>query len=75
MQLLKPFLSTTCNENAQFQLSSRKLEECSQINLWIPLEKEDHKGWLIRITTALLDILASDTNYLKSLRDVCTMKV
>ncbi|XP_073941777.1 serine-protein kinase ATM-like isoform X3 [Choristoneura fumiferana] len=74
VQLLKPFLSTNSNDNAQFQLSSRELEKCCQSNLWVPLEKEDHNGWLIRVTTALLDILAADTNYLKSLRNVCTMK-
>ncbi|XP_047986842.1 serine-protein kinase ATM-like [Leguminivora glycinivorella] len=75
VQLLKPFLSPSSeSENAVFKLSSRKLENCSDVGFWIPKDKEDHIQWLARITTAFLDVLASDTNYIKTLKEVCEVK-
>ncbi|XP_061707147.1 serine-protein kinase ATM isoform X2 [Cydia pomonella] len=75
VQLLKPFLSPNSDsDNAVYKLSSRKLENCSDEGFWVPRDKEDHIQWLERITIALLDVLVSDTNYLKTLKDVCKIK-
>ncbi|XP_063617686.1 serine-protein kinase ATM [Cydia splendana] len=75
VQLLKPFLSPNSGiANSVFKLSSRMLENCSDVGFWIPKDKEDHIQWLARITTALLDVLVSDTNYIKTLKEVCKIK-
>ncbi|XP_049866629.1 serine-protein kinase ATM isoform X2 [Pectinophora gossypiella] len=72
--ILIPLSSPNSNTNAAFKINTTKFKAPCTQELWIPKTHETHCQWLIRITTALLEVLALPTNYLKSLHAVCVLK-
>ncbi|XP_026322463.1 serine-protein kinase ATM isoform X2 [Hyposmocoma kahamanoa] len=73
-QILQPFASTQCHTGAEFKINEMKFNSLRQPEHWLLNPNEDHTKWLIRLTVALLDVLATQENYLNVLRAVCIVK-
>ncbi|XP_050361625.1 serine-protein kinase ATM [Nymphalis io] len=72
--ILKSLVSTDCEVHAEYKIDNNKFDKYNAIEYWIPLKDERHTQWITRITLALLDTIASSTNYINSLSAVCAVK-
>lgn len=74
--ILKQFLPANSNfPLAKFQIDEAKFAQHCRENLWIPTDTEDYLQWLARVSTALLNVVASRENYLPHLAVVSKLKV
>ncbi|KAL4708134.1 hypothetical protein ACJJTC_009913 [Scirpophaga incertulas] len=73
-QILQPFASDQDDGYTEFVVNENKLANIADDDFLTPTDKEDHNQWLIKQATAILDVLASESNYFNSLREVCSLK-
>ncbi|XP_047544765.1 serine-protein kinase ATM isoform X2 [Vanessa atalanta] len=72
--ILKSLVSTECEIRAEYKIDNNKFDKYNEFEYWIPFKDETHTQWITRITLALLDTIASSTNYINSLSAVCAVK-
>ncbi|CAK1549906.1 unnamed protein product [Leptosia nina] len=73
-KLLHPLSPTSCEIFAEYQIDDAKLESFSDVDLWLPKQNEDNFEWVVRITTALLNLIVPGNNCVAVLSAVCSLK-
>ncbi|KAI5641469.1 telomere-length maintenance and DNA damage repair domain-containing protein [Phthorimaea operculella] len=74
-EILIPLSSQTSNVWADFNINDSKFKSLLCVrSFWVPRDGEKHSQWLTRITSALIEVLASNENYLPTLQTVCKLK-
>ncbi|OWR44587.1 serine-protein kinase ATM [Danaus plexippus plexippus] len=72
--MLLSLSTSNCKTNAVYKVENIKFDLYNAIDYWIPNRDESLDQWVTRLTLALLDLVSSSTNYLRSLITVCAKK-
>ncbi|CAG4944828.1 unnamed protein product [Colias eurytheme] len=73
-EILQPLSPTTSEIFSVYRIDDSKFNRYNRLDFWIPKQNENHIKWIERITTSLLDVIASPNNCASAVRDVCNSK-